>query len=238
MEDLDRYADYNDSDDDNSGKRSKVGLVLKILVGIVCISVIGVIAFRLVLFNSYPDSIKNIHFNDKLTAFYNETSGEIGAKTQDLRSPYDDPDKGNFFCDNLIVIPDIDQLQISVRFNLSLIEALEEEYGAQLDPDSENFLEFRLSKNPIDENSEPRTIGELVYESTDSKFMYKYYKLVFDGVDFGTGENEEPANWIRLEITVNGIERELPFMVLIYENNDVYSAFEDYKLSGEEKPEK
>ena len=68
--------------------------------------------------------------------------------------------------------------------------------------------------------------------------MYKYYKLVFDGVDFGTGENEEPANWIRLEITVNGIERELPFMVLIYENNDVYSVFEDYELSGEEKPEK
>lgn len=238
MEDLERYADYNDSDDDNPGKKSKVGLVLKILVGFVCISVIGVIAFRLILFNSYPDSIKNIYFNDKLTAFYNKTGGGIGAKTQDLRSPYDDPDKGNFFCDNLIVVPDIDQLQISVRFNISLIEALEEEYGVELDPDSENFLEFGLSKNPIDENSEARAVGKLTYVKTDAKFMYKYYKLVFDEVDFGIGENEESAKWIRLEIKVNGIDREHPFMILIYENNDVYAVFEDYELSNKEKPEK
>ncbi len=238
MEDLERYADYNDSDDYNPDKKSKVGLVLKILVGIVCISVIGVIAFRLILFNSYPDGIKNMHFNDKLTAFYNETNGKIGAKTQDLRSPYDDPDKGNFFCDNLVVIPDIDQLQISVRFNFSLIEALEKEYGVELVPDAENFLEFKLSKNPIDENSEPRDIGELTYESTDAKFMYKYYKLVFDGVDLGTDEGEESAKWIRLEIKIKGIDKEQPFMVLIYENNDIYATFEEYELSNKEKPQK
>jgi len=135
MEDLERYGDYNDSDDDIPRKKSRVGLVLKILVGVVCLSVIGVIAFRLVLFNSYPASIKNIYFNDKLIAFYNEENGDIGAKTQELRSPYDNPDEGNFFCDNLILIPEIDQLQVSVRFNLSLIENLEKEYGVKLDDD-------------------------------------------------------------------------------------------------------
>ena len=238
MEDLERYGDYNDSDDDIPRKKSRVGLVLKILVGVVCLSVIGVIAFRLVLFNSYPASIKNIYFNDKLIAFYNEENGDIGAKTQELRSPYDNPDEGNFFCDNLILIPEIDQLQVSVRFNLSLIENLEKEYGVKLDADSEDFLEFRLVKNPIDENSEPRVVGSLTYENTDAKFMYKYYKLVFDGVDLGIGENEEPAKWIRLEITVNGIDKDEPFMVLIYENNDVYSELDDYKLSNKEKPSK
>ena len=238
MEDLERYSDYNDSDDDISQEKSRVGLILKILVGVVCISVVGIIAFRLILFNSYPNSIENIYFNDALTAFYNENNGNIGAKTQDLRSPYDNPDEGNFFCDNLILIPGIDQLQVSVRFNLSLIENLKKEYELEFDGDYENLLEFRLVKNPIDEKSEPREIGNLTYEYTDSKFMYKYYKLVFDGVDLGIGEGEEPARWIRLEITVNGIEKDEPFMVLIYENNDVYSVLDDYKLSSKEKPGK
>ena len=238
MEDLERYGDYNDSDEDIPRGKSRVGLVLKILVGIVCISVIGVIAFRLILFNSYPEGIKNIYFNDKLTAFYNEKNGDIGAKTQELRSPYDNPDEGNFFCDNLILIPDIDQLQVSVRFNLSLIENLEREYGAILDEEAADFLEFRLVKNPIDEKGEPRVIGTLTYEDTDSRLMYKYYKLVFDEVDLGIDENEEVANWIRLEITVKGIEKNEPFMVLIYENNDVYGVLDEYKLSSKEKPAK
>ena len=238
MEDLERYGDYNDTDDDIPRRKSPVGLVLKILVGVICISVAGILAFRLMLFNSYPDSIENIYFNDALTAFYNENNGDIGAKTQDLRSPYDNPDEGNFFCDNLILIPGIDQLQVSVRFNLSLIENLEKKYGVKLDAESENFLEFALVKNPIDENSEPREIGSLAYEYTDSKYMYKYYKLVFDGVDLGIDEGEESVKWIRLEIQVNGIESDEPFMVLVYENNDVYSQLDDYKLSNKEKPGK
>lgn len=236
MEDLERYGDYNDSEEDIPRSKSYVGLVLKILVGVVCFAVIGVLAFRLILFNSYPGSMKNIYFNDTLTAFYDEKNGDIGAKTQELRAPYDNPDDGNFFCDNLILIPGADQLQISVRFNVSLIDNLKEKYGVELDPDANDIFEFRLVKNPIDEKSEPREIGKLTYEYTDSKYMYRYYKLVFDGVDLGLDEGEEVANWIRLEITANGIETEEPFMVLIYENNDAYSNLDDYKLSGEEKP--
>ena len=127
MSDFERYSDYNDYDDEPRGK-SKIGLILKILVGVVIISVVGLIAFRIVIFNSYPDSVKNIYFNDKLTAYYNEKSGEIGAVTQNLRAEYDDPDKGNFFAGNLIVIPGIDQLQVSLRYNTSLMAEIENNY--------------------------------------------------------------------------------------------------------------
>jgi hypothetical protein len=128
MSDFERYSDYNDYEDDEPRGKSRVGLILKLLIGLVIISVVGLIAFRIVIFNSYPDSVKNIYFNDKLTDYYNKTGGEIGAVTQALRAEYDDPDKGNFFAGNLIVIPGIDQLQVSLRYNTSLMTEIENSF--------------------------------------------------------------------------------------------------------------
>ena len=128
MSDYERYSDYNDYEDDEPRGKSKIGLVLKLLVGIVIVSVVGLIAFRIIIFNSYPDSVKNIYFNDKLTSYYNEKDGDIGALTQSMRAEYDDPDEGNFFAGNLIVIPGIDQLQVSLRYNTSLMAEIEKKY--------------------------------------------------------------------------------------------------------------
>ena len=71
MEDFERYGDYDDIEDDYGGKKSPIVIILKILVAVVIISVVAILAFRLVLFNIYPDSMKNIYFNDKLEAYYN-----------------------------------------------------------------------------------------------------------------------------------------------------------------------
>ena len=128
MSDFERYSDYNDYDDYEPRGKSRIGLILKILVGVVIISVVGLIAFRIIIFNSYPDSVENIYFNDKLTAYYNEKGGEIGALTQNMRAEYDDPDEGNFFAGNLIVIPGINQLQMSLRYNTSLMAEIENRY--------------------------------------------------------------------------------------------------------------
>ena len=234
MEDMERYSDYNEYEDDIPKQKSYVGLVLKILVGIVCITVVGVLAFRLILFNRYPDEIKNIYFNDKLAAYYNETNGEIGALTQDVRAQYDDPDKGNFFCSNLIVIRDINQLQVSVRFNESLKENIKMEYGVDIDVDDPNLLSFSLSLIPLTQGSKPVSTGTVSVPYVESELMYHYYKLVFDDVMFESDVSDEV--WIRLEIEIAGVEKEEPFMVLIYEDSEAYGKFEEYKLSDKEKP--
>jgi hypothetical protein len=234
MSDFERYSDYNDYEDDEPRGKSPVGLILKILVGIVIISVVGIVAFRIIIFNSYPDSVKNIYYNDKLTAYYTETNGEIGAKTQGLRAEYDDPDKGNFFADNLIVIPDIDQLQISLRYNTSLMAAILDEYGVELDPDNPDNFEFSLSVLPLSKNDGTayRT-GELTYSCFEENMMYRYYKLVFDDVDL-TLDGEKEV-WIRLEIKIKGVEMEAPYMILVYEDTAT-SKLEDYVLSSKERP--
>jgi hypothetical protein len=233
MDDLERYGDYNETEDDIPRGKSHVGLILKILVGVVCISVIAVLAFRLVLFNSYPDSMENIYFNDKLTAYYNETNGDIGALTQSLSTPYDDPDEGNLFCDNLIVIPGINQLQISVRYNVSLMESIKEKYGVELDPDGKDLFTFKLSIIPFTEENKPIATGTVSVPFTESKMMYRYIKLVVDDVDFEAGGAEH--FWIRLETYINGVEMEKPYENLIYQD-DEGSKFSKYGLSSKEKP--
>lgn len=236
MEDMERYGDYNEYEDDVPYKKSPVGIVLKVLVALVCLSVVAVLAFRLILFNRYPDSMKNIYFDSTLTDYYYSTDGNISAEKQSLRAGYDDADDGNFFCDNLIVIRGVSQLQLSVRFNVSFIDALNEKYGVELDSDDADLLSFSLSVKPVDvEGAEYVTTGELSYVGTDKMLMYRYYKLVFNGVDFSSQGSDKV--WIRLEINVNGAETDEPYMILVYENTDDYSKFEEYKLSEKEKPQ-
>ena len=234
--DLERYGDYNDYEFDEPSKKGKVGLILKILIFVVCFSVVGVLLFRVFLFNHYPDKIENLYFNDTLTEYYNETDGNIGAKTQELRFPYDDSSKGRFFGDHLVVIDAIGQLQVSLRYNDSLKDTVKEELKIDIDPSDTSLFTFRLVRNPLteEEGAEPLEIGTLSYSEYDSFMMYNYYKLVFDGIDFSGNGSE--IKWLRLEILVNGVEMKEPYMILIYENNEAFSAFEDYKPSAKEKP--
>ena len=56
-------------------------------------------------------------------------------------------------------------------------------------------------------------------------------------VDLGLDEGEDTVNWIRLEIFLKASDSEEPIaMIPIYENNEDYSSFSEYKLSSKEKP--
>ncbi len=236
MEDMERYGDYNDYEDDRPPRRSLTVTVIKVLLALVCLLVVGVIVFRMILFEYYPKKIKSIYFTDALTAYYEAAGGNVGAKTQKLRYSYDDPDTAHFIADNLIVITDIGELQVSARYNVSLMKSLKSEFGIEADTDDTSLFTFTLARNPRAEGEEPIEIGSLSVAEFESVLLYRYYKLVFDGIDFGLQEGEEPVKWIRLEIRVNGVDMEQPYMIPIYENNEDYSTFEDYEFSKEEKP--
>lgn len=249
--DMERYGDYNEIDEPPRGKRNPVIILIKIFIALVCITVVGILGFRMVLFNYYPDSMKKLYFNDTLTNHYNEMDGAIVAETQDMRFPYDDPDSGNFFCDNLIVIKDAGQLQVSLRYNQSVFKKLAEEYAKEhqkegltleLNPEDEDVFTFRLCRDPRSNDAEDgedtgeviaEPVGTLTVNNREEFMMYTYHKLVFDGIDFGS-EDEPKVEWLRLEIFVKGMDE--PKMVLIYENNAAFSAFTPYELSDGEVP--
>ena len=225
MSDYELYGDYNEVDE--PPKKSGVGFAIKLTAIILCFAVVAFIAFRLFTFNYYPSSVTSLAYTDTLRDYYAATDGEIGALTQSLRAPYDDESEGNFFCNNLIVIRGADQLQVCVRYNSSLPEKL----GVSFNPED---IHFTLRKSGGDESATGAAAG-VTLDATlsvcewDEFMMYRYAKLVFDGVDF------DGAEWIRLDIEIDGVKRKTPFMVCIYEDNAAFSKFTEYKLSSEEK---
>ena len=246
MSDFERYGDYNEIDE--PPKKSVVGTILKTFIVILCLGVVGFMVFRVILFNHYPREMKNIYFTEELTEHYNNTSGNIGALTQDMLNSrnygYDDAKEGNFFCKHFVYIPATEELQITLRYNVSLMTKIEEEFGISLDRDSEDNFSYRLvamrKNDTVDEDLPAEQLGtpmeaEVVAEEYDSFLMYRYVRLVFDGVKLNDGEEKE-VDWIRLEVTVNGVELEKPYMIAIYLNDDERFPLVPYKLSSKEKP--
>ncbi len=232
MSDYERYGDYNEIDEAPGKSRNPVIIILKAIVALVCISVVGILAFRMVLFNRYPEGARELYFNDTLTAYYESTGGEIGAKTQSLRFPYDDEDLGNFFCDYLVVIEGVDQIQISVRYNTASLERIAEQSGVEsIAPDDANAFEYRLYDNY------GRVYTACEVGAFEKQVMYRYARLVFDGVDVTPDADGVYPEWIRLEIVAKGATTDKVFMVPIYENNEDYSVFEEYVLSRGESPD-
>ena len=234
MEDIERYGDYNEIDEAPGGGKNPVVTLLKIVIICLCLLVVGLLAFRVILFNYYPKDVKSIYFDSRLTEYYRLWDGSINAKTQTLRAPYDDPDFASFFADNMIVIEDVGQLQLSIRYNSSVFDTIEEKYGVRLDNNSSELFTFELERVPFDEQGEAEKIGTLTYSDSSSLLMYTYYKLVFSDITFLDADTQD---WIRLKITLNDIPEAEPYYILVYERTEDYARFEDYKLSGKERPD-
>ncbi len=233
MEDMERYGDYNETEDDAPRRRGGFLRVLQILVALVCLATAGVIGYRLFLFDYYPAEMKQPIFTERLTAYYREVGEDaLGIRTQKLRFPYDDNDKGNFFCDHLYVIPGAGELQISLRYNESALATIASHYGFESLTPSDDLFSFRITDNV------GRDYGTPVYQATDAYAMYHYYKLAFDGIEFDNpSDGAEAPAWIRLEIFVKGAPDDKAFSyVAIYENNEDYAKFSDYKPSRKELP--
>lgn len=239
MDDMERYGDYNDIDEPK--KKSAVGLIIKIIAAVLCITVVGTLAFRIITFNYYPESMKRLYFDDTLTDYYRDTDGNIGALTQKLRFEYDDEAEGYFFCSNVFVIREAGELQLSLRYNVTLFDTLREKYPTvTLTDDLLDSLTFRLRQSgeaAPGETGVPlsATVTPVIKESF---LMYRYVKLVITGIDFGDVDSLDKINWIRLEVYVNGAPDGAPFSGnLIYEDNDQYSKFTEYVPSPGEAPE-
>ena len=230
MEDLERYGDDNAIDDEVDEGGSHIGrIIIKILVALCIILVLGVLGVRIFLSEYTPAPIKNLALTDTVSAYLEQKGENAVAKTQSIRFSYDDEKKGTFFAEHLILLPEIDHLQITLRYNESTLSVLEEKYGLAdlVSANQKELLSFRLKDNY------ERVYEGLVYEEVDQVAMYRYFKLAFDGVDFDPAQNA--PEWIRLEIFVAGQTEPFSY-ILIYENHSEYDTFGDYRIKKEEMP--
>lgn len=223
MSDYERYGDYNESDEIPEGSKrvALIARIIQILIAVVLILVIGLVIARIVLFNFYPSSVTDVLYTDALTA-YKDANGTADLMTQTNEILYDDADEGNFFFDKLVCSPNANHLQVAFKYNVSLIRALNKEYGTALDENADpaELFDIQLVKTRDGFEGtgkvEVESVGEMTGVVTDSLMMYKYIKVAFDGVDFGLDEGETPVGWFRLDITPRGIEVEEPYSLAVY----------------------
>ncbi|MBE6655583.1 MAG: hypothetical protein E7609_01775 [Ruminococcaceae bacterium] len=199
--------------------------------------VFGAVIFRIYIAEHYPKDTVRMVFTDALTEYYESHSGVIKAETQNIRFPYDSADDGNFFASGLIVVRDAGNLQVTVRYNESSLPKVAAFYKLAETPEpDEGLFRYTLtaSYNTTAEGGEYRTY-EAGYLSEDDAYMYRYGKLVFDGVDF------EGAAWMRVDIYY-GEEAEPFGHICVYEaqasdgENMVDMPFSEYKIDKEDLP--
>lgn len=252
MDDFERYGDYNEVDVAPK-KKNPVLRFIKIIVLVLIFAIIGFLIFRIITINYYPDSMESLHFSNDLKAHYEERDGNIKILTQKLKAPYDDEKEGNFFCDNLLVCREAGTLQITLRYNTSLTEEFERNYGCKVDMENKTLFDFTLWRHDkVDGKAEDgwSQAGTLVYEEWDSFLMYRYVKLVFEDVDFealhAKGEGgEDISRWLFLDVHVDGVKYkdsktkqwvDKEFKILVYDNLEQWYHFEEYELSDDEVP--
>ena len=159
------------------------------------VALCAALGFRIYLEDHYPAETTKMVMTEELAEKYRE-AGVLHAYTQTLRFSYDDNKEGNFFAKELIVLPDANHLQITMRYNESTLKKVAEFYKLPTVPTvADGLFYYRLCVSTGDGNY-------LYYDSSYiaeySRYFYQYAKLAFDGVDFTN------AVWMRVEIYYAG----------------------------------
>ena len=245
---MEQYGHIEDVYSGEKKKRGPIGWILRIFLLIIIVGVCGLILFRIWTQETYPSAMEEVYFNQTLRAHYDATGGDMDIYTQKIRIPYDDSDDGNFFSHALFLIPKAEQLQITVRYNSSSVRNLREEYGQDLLPDDSAFIYKLVASDG--------QIYSLSEEKQAERFMYRYRKLIFDGVKFplpheceivtDAAGNQSGSFYFTLNIYIEGIEEPIARLP-IYETHMLAEDGSDkahlyvynvkkYELSKGERP--
>lgn len=137
----------------------------------------GMFILRIGLSDYYPAAAKEVLVNDALSAAYSEDGSAPQAFTQDPVTPYDNKDRAHFFFKFLVVVPEAKQLQLTLRYNDSTLEDIQNDLKLDKLPegDDEGFS-FYLR----DANGKLYPLSDASYEHF---MIYNYRRLVFDNVD-------------------------------------------------------
>ena len=169
-------------------------LILALVLSIALVFV--ALCVRIYMNEHYPKEATRIVFTDALTEHYQKDPDGFAAYTQSIRVPYDDSEEGGFFAHELILVPSAGNLQITMRYNESVMKTLQEKYKLPEPPlPTEGMFTYRLTVSYLTEDKDGLyKTYDSVYAAESTAFMYTYTKLVFDGVEL------DGAVWARVDI--------------------------------------
>ena len=137
------------------------------------IAIFGLFFFRCSVMKD-PSEMKCILPSEAMKAVYAE-KGDLEAFTQLMVNETISAD-GRFYTTGLIILPETDELVITVRYNDSTLEALAQEYELTEVYPGEEYFEYYL----LDSDGNKYAPDETV---THRKWRYNYRRMRFSGVD-------------------------------------------------------
>ena len=203
-----------------------IGWAVRLLIGAMIFSVVGVLLWR-IFSSGDPASMTVLQPNEQVYTAYQKE----GEQLQILHQQHDTiiregPAKGYFSVTQSEFIPAADQLQITFRYNNSTLKYVAEDYekSAPLERGKDWFdvtvtIAYDLTPDNADDNdiNHPDSVRFERYQPTacvkDTKNLYNYERLTFDGIDICAGFDEQGVPIMRPEI--------LAVYVDIYFNEDL-----------------
>lgn len=203
-----------------------IGWAIRALVAVMILSVLGVLLWR-IFSSGDPASMTTLQANDALCAAYKED----GEQLKILHQQHDiiireGPAKGYFSVTQSEFIPAAEQLQITFRYNNSTLKNVAADYGkpAPLERGRDWFdvtvtVAYDLTPDNSADNdvNDPACVRFERYQPTavskDTKNLYNYERLTFDGIQILDSYDEQGNPVMRSDV--------LAVYVDVYFNEDI-----------------
>ena len=228
-----------------------VKMALKTIVLIIIVGTVGLLLWR-IFSSGDPIGMKTLKANDTLLAAWDAAAAEGESLTmftqiQPTTITTATHNYNYFAVSNVVFIPDAEQVQLTFRYTNSTIRHLTEDKGLSEVPDRhEDLFDVTLwavydltpEVKGDDENVEyVRFHPTASLTEADTKNLYNYRRLVFDGVDMTS--DEKPLLSLFMDVYyVGDIDYEadpygtLPLYQYVYTNVAYEVTEEDLKALG------
>ncbi len=173
------------------------GFIFKGLVSLLVITVIGILAFRIIDSKIVPSKVKTLTPNETLCEAYAEHGKDLTIYYQDQgKYTREDKNYGYFANEGAVFIEEAQQLQVILSYNNSTLEHTKDDYFLPEIPsrDDEVYsVSLRImydltpeNKDDNDGNTESAVRYARIMPSLDpishKKTLYNYRKFIFDDV--------------------------------------------------------
>lgn len=161
---------------------------LKLVIKVICVAVIvgiyGILAYRLATGLNAPKKATGMLWTEKAIAAYTSSGGKLTVYTEDLDDTLGKD--GRFAVYGVKFIPEIDEVQLTVRYNHSTVKALREETEKNYTDEAERAAALeKIDDSPfvfILRDDKNNVYTSYSFSGYIDEGLYTYVTLAFDDV--------------------------------------------------------
>ncbi len=173
------------------------GFVFKGLLALLIITIVGILAFRIIDSKIVPSNIKTLTPNEKLIEAYKEYGNDLTLYYQEQgKYTREEKNYGYFANEGAVFIKEAEQLQVILSYNNSTLEHTKDDYKLPIVParDEQVYsVSLRIMYDLTPENKDDndgKTESAVCYERimptgdpiSHQKTLYNYRKFIFDDI--------------------------------------------------------